>query len=294
MAIPSASDFLALAKNRRTVRKFRDEPVDRDLLCRLVEAGQWAPSGSGREPCVFVVVDDPVQLARLRTVAPGIIGRPPAVVAVCVDDSRRAFGDADGIMPAMDAAMATQNILLCATTMGLGSGPVLSFDEKAVQSILQLPPHIRALLLIAIGYADGPVGVGHRRPLEEVQHWNRHTPTASNAAAGSATETTAPRPPINVENEASLGSPDMLHVLGFMLSAAKLLYREPKDYGPYRLLDAASRLAYALEQTRLGSATTRAVGEAIEREKYYGLNTQAEIAGLVDQILPLITGLVAR
>lgn len=294
MAVPSESDFMDLVKGRRAVRRFRAEPVDRTLLTRLVEAGQWAPSGSGREPCTFVVVDEPAQLAKLRTVAPGIIGRPPAIVAVCVDDSRRAFGDADGIMPAMDAAMATQNILLCATAMGLGSGPVLSFDGPSVAAVLQLPPHVHVQLLIAVGYADGPVPEGHRRPLEDVLHWNGYRPVGATAAPQAALNTKAQAPPVDAAQTVPGVPADMLHVLGFMLTAAKLLHREPKDYGPYRLLDAASRLSYALEQTGLGSAVTRAVGEAIEREKYYGLNTGAEIAELVDQLLPLITGAVAR
>ena len=326
MATPSETDILDLIKSRRAVRQFREGRIDREVLARLVEAGQWAPSGSGREPCVFVVVDDPDRIDTLRAFAPGIIGRPAAVIAVCIDASRRAPGDTDVIMPAMDAAMAVQNILLAATAMGIGSGPVLSFDAPSVSRLLGLPAYVRLQLLIALGYAVGPLPGGRRRPLPEVLHWNCFgdtgaatpgdaivspdaaalgdgregrgdereltqepagglTPAVAGPAHGA--ESSSPRA-AGVAGPAPAETREMLQVVAFMLSAAKLLFREPKEYGPYRLIDAASRLAGALENAGLAGATISAARAEIEEEKYYGLNTERDITDLLDRLLPMI------
>ncbi len=172
MQNPSCPDLLALIRFRRSVRRFTAEPVAEEDLARLAEAGRWAPSGSNRQPCVFVAVDHPEVIETLRAFAPGIIGRPTAVVAICLDTLRFAPGESDESLPAMDSAMAAQNILLEATSLGLGSCPVLSFDPKAVGRLLGLPAEVRPALLVAVGHPAGPTRVPRRRPLGEILHRN--------------------------------------------------------------------------------------------------------------------------
>lgn len=81
---------------------------------------------------------------------------------------------------------------------------------------------------------------------------------------------------------------EVFKVMTFMLSAAKLLADEPKDYGPFRLIDAAGRLADALERCGFADEAIKAVGREIEREKYYGLNDEGEIRVYLDRILALM------
>lgn len=163
---------LDLIRTRRSVRRYTAEPVAEEDLIRLAEAGRWAPSASNRQPCVFVVVDDPGALEALEAFAPGIIGRPTAALAVCVDRSWFSRGESDESLPAMDVAMAAQNILLEAWSLGLGSCPVLSFDPESVGRLLELPAEVKPALLIALGYPAGPVRVPRRRPLAEILHRN--------------------------------------------------------------------------------------------------------------------------
>jgi len=163
---------LDLIRTRRSVRRYSADPVAEEDLVRLAEAGRWAPSGSNRQPCVFVAVDDPGTLEALEAFAPGIIGRPAAVLAVCLNRSRFGSGESDESLPAMDAAMAAQNILLEAWSLGLGSCPVLSFDPESVERLLGLPGELKLALLIALGYPAGPVRVLRRRPLAEILHRN--------------------------------------------------------------------------------------------------------------------------
>jgi len=87
---------------------------------------------------------------------------------------------------------------------------------------------------------------------------------------------------------------EVLRVMTFMLSSAKLLGSEPKSYGPYRLIDAAGRLAQAMERCGLADDAVKALGEEIEKERYYGLEDEAETAAFLDRLLGMAVGAMKR
>ena len=138
---------------RRSVRRYTDEAVDRDVLRTLVEAACWAPTAGNAQAWRFVVITDPERMRKLRMVAPGMSGRPPAAIAVCID--RRAaepdWGAEIDELAAMDAAMAAENILLEAQGTALGTCVVASFNIAGVRRLLRLPDHVAPLLLVAVG-----------------------------------------------------------------------------------------------------------------------------------------------
>jgi len=141
-------------QGRRSVRSFRPEAVRRDDLIRLVEAAIWAPSGGNAQTWRFVIVTDPDQIGRLRTVSPGLLGDPPAVIAVCQDlEASRRLGSTLGetFLAIADAAMATQNLLLAAHGAGLGTCVIASFHRGAVGRILRLHNGVEAMLLVSVG-----------------------------------------------------------------------------------------------------------------------------------------------
>jgi len=65
-AVPDADTLLALLQSRRTVRRYRSDPVSRDDLARLIEAARWVPTGANCQCQQFIVVTDPARLDRLR------------------------------------------------------------------------------------------------------------------------------------------------------------------------------------------------------------------------------------
>lgn len=142
---------------RRSVRSFRPDPVPEGVLRSLVEAGCWAPSGGNAQTWRFVVVTDPNRIRRMRMLSPGLLGNPPAVIAVCQDlaEAERR-GDKLGreTLTQMDTAMAAENIMLAGCAAGLGSCPICSFHPGGVAKLLKLPDQIVPQLLISIGYPD--------------------------------------------------------------------------------------------------------------------------------------------
>jgi nitroreductase len=161
--------------SRRSVRKFTAEPIPNDLLSTVIEAAIQAPSGGNVQPWAFLVVRESSRMRQLRALAPGIIGKPTAVVVICLDKKRATTlgGSLDEMMAGVDIGLAAQNLLLSAHALGLGGCAIASFHPSSVKSFLDLPEGIDPVLLVALGYpAQLPSSPG-RMDLREVCFFER-------------------------------------------------------------------------------------------------------------------------
>ena len=136
-----------------------------------MKAAIWAPSGGNMQPWIFIVIRDEKNIKRIKAVSPGMYGSPSLIIAVCRDMeiSRRS---GDETVSLIDISMASQNILLEAYELGLGSCPIRSFSKKAVQRLLYLPESVVPELLISIGYPDEDPKPPKRR--EDVIYFERY------------------------------------------------------------------------------------------------------------------------
>ena len=164
-------DVLEAIRNRRSIRRYRDEPVPEDVLGQVLEAGRWAPSSANRQPWEFVVVREEQVRATLADMAPfgGFMAEAPVTVAVIIDPQGSNHAVEDG-------AAASQNILLAAHALGLGScwiGSYGSSYEDSAKAVLGVPANRRLLSLISLGYAAESPEVG-RKALGEVVSYERH------------------------------------------------------------------------------------------------------------------------
>ena len=144
---------LEAIRRRRVVRAFRPEPVDRTDLEVVLDAVRWAPTAGNRHLQRFVVSDHPGTLRALRMVSPGMMSRPAAVIAICVDWQLVAhYGFPPGAVgPYVDVGTAMATILLAADARGLGAGPVSSFSRAAVRVVLRLPESWTPEMLVCLG-----------------------------------------------------------------------------------------------------------------------------------------------
>lgn len=69
----------------RSIRKFADRPVDREMLTELVEAACAAPTASNLQAWRFVMVTDPELVRKVDLVSPGLSGYPPVILVICSD-----------------------------------------------------------------------------------------------------------------------------------------------------------------------------------------------------------------
>lgn len=197
---------------QRAIRRFKPDPVPRELLTRIVEAATKAPSGGNAQPWSFIVIDDRDTLANAADIArsnfavlyemasarqePGDpppmpnlkqmideVDNIPAWIVPCFDPPSKVAGEAQlpSVLPAV------QNVLLSARGLNLGAvmtGLLAMSNVGRTRELLGLPDHVEPVASIPIGYpADGVrYGPTTRRPVEEVLHWNTYTEGRTNTA----------------------------------------------------------------------------------------------------------------
>ena len=169
-------DVFEAIKGRRSVRHFTDQPVERETLLKLLEAAVWAPTGGNGQTWRFVIVTDPQMMRKVKMVSPGLLGGPPAVVAIAQDmAAARHKGGKMGpeSIVKMDSAMAAQNLMLAAHALGLGTCVIASFHPVAVGKLLKLPQDTLPHLLVSIGYFDADPPPPPRR-FDDIIWWEVH------------------------------------------------------------------------------------------------------------------------
>ncbi|MGW6456910.1 nitroreductase family protein [Streptomyces sp. NPDC055078] len=169
---PRALDIADGMRRRRMYREFEDRPVPRELLERMVWAAtraQQARSGVRN----IVVVDDPRLMTTARQILPGFVNNAPAMLVHCTDLERAAqvMGRRGvDLATRLDAGAACAHLALMAQTLGLGICTITSWVGDAVSALLDLPPHIRPDVTIAVGYVPPAPAPGARGFTTSVHH----------------------------------------------------------------------------------------------------------------------------
>ncbi len=194
-------------RGRRSVREFREQPVPRDLIERVIEAASWAPSAANRQDWFFSVAESPglrrdmVEAVRRKWQAIvednrdlGIIEevegyaagfaafeRAPVVIAVSAAKvsgvQRRLIGEAAGatVGSLASAAMAAQNLMLAAHALGLATccmtGAVAAHEELG--RLLELGRRREFVCLIALGYPATAPHEPTRKPVAAIARFHQ-------------------------------------------------------------------------------------------------------------------------
>jgi nitroreductase len=175
------NEVLENIKNRRSVRSYRPDPIPRDILKKIIEAGNMAPTGVGRQPWRFVVVEDPEFKRKLSQVAFKFLkgGERPEIYKLLKYMQARyeepIYHSAPVILfvigtataspthlkesEAIDCALASQNIMLAACSLGIGScmvglGSMGLKDDPEIVEALELKEDETLYLPIVLGYPD--------------------------------------------------------------------------------------------------------------------------------------------
>ena len=159
-------DVYEAIATRKSVRAFKEKDVPEEKIVRLLEAARLAPSASNRQEWRFVVVRDPSMRKHLSVAARGqtFIGAAPVVLACCAETDEHVMACGQLCYP-IDVAIAIDHITLCAVAEGLGTCWIGAFDEDQVKELLAIPPQIRVVGLLPVGYAQDPSKVGKKRLL---------------------------------------------------------------------------------------------------------------------------------
>ena len=145
-------EFLKLAAERYSVRKFDGRPVPAELLEKVLQAGHLAPTAVNFQPQKIYVLQSPEALEKIKGCTPCHFDAP-VLLMVCHDTSigwKRSFDGKCG--GDIDASIVTTHMMLEAADLGLGSTWVMFFDPAKVKEVFELPDNIVPTCLLPMGF----------------------------------------------------------------------------------------------------------------------------------------------
>ena len=171
-------EILDAINSLRVVRRFADRPLESEHLRTILNAGRRASSSKNQQRWDFIVVTERARLQDLGSVGPhaGHVAGAAAAVALVTPDPR---GPKQPLSVLWDLGLASQNMILAAWSLGIGSCPATVYDHDLARRLLGHPADHDCEYILSFGYpADPddltrPLKPGGRTPLEDLVHDDR-------------------------------------------------------------------------------------------------------------------------
>lgn len=173
-----------LVQARQSDRAFEaGRTIDKEVLCRILEAGRLAPSACNGQPWHFTVVTDSELLPQVGKATSSLgmnkfVKDASALVLITHEPtnltSKLGCGIKDKDFPMMDLGIASAHITLAAEDEGVGSCILGWFDEKKIKQLVGIPEKRRLMLIIALGYAAKPKRKKVRKEWDKVVSFEKY------------------------------------------------------------------------------------------------------------------------
>ena len=196
-------------RTRRSIRKFKPDPIPEEKIKRLLESARLSPSGTNTQPWRFIVVRDDDTKTKLQRAAHNQrhVKRAPVIIVCCADlkafkefpvrvdeliesgalpeRTREVFipylkkgmstvtKDALMVAAAANVAIAVEHIVLQAVEIGLGTCWVRWYEDNKVKEILDIPDHIEVMALLPVGIPDEDPAPRPRLGLDTIVYSDR-------------------------------------------------------------------------------------------------------------------------
>ena len=179
-------EVLEAIHTRRSIRKYKTTSVNDKTLALVLDAARWAPSWRNTQCWRFIVVRDGEVRNILADMLFGIVGKPniategmrsaPVVIVACAElgqagylarEPREPITDKGDCWYMFDVALAMQNLLLAAHSLGLGTVLIGGFDAKVVAGMLEVPEGFCVVAMTPLGYPETEGKIRSRRELSE-------------------------------------------------------------------------------------------------------------------------------
>ncbi|MBR0513030.1 MAG: nitroreductase family protein [Clostridia bacterium] len=169
--------FRELILARHSYRgKYRPDPVPREDLTAIMEAGLAAPSGCNKQTTSLIAVDDPAVLAKLHAeIDPPVAQTAPAMICVL---TRRINAYRDRCFATQDYSAAIENMLLMMKALGYEScwyeGHITDTDRigDRLAKILGVPDEYELVCILPVGIAETEPAAPKKMPFEERAWFN--------------------------------------------------------------------------------------------------------------------------
>ena len=169
-------DFLKLATDRYSVRKFADKPVEKEAVDKILAAAHVAPTGCNYQPHKILVINSEEALAKLKECTRCHFDAPCAMLVCYNSDecwTRPYDGSQSGVV---DASIVTTHMMLQAWELGIGSTWVMHFNPFKMREEFAVPENFVPVALLVMGYPSPDALPNERhtvyRPIEETVFYN--------------------------------------------------------------------------------------------------------------------------
>ncbi|HEY4745293.1 MAG TPA: nitroreductase family protein [Desulfuromonadaceae bacterium] len=173
-------DIFQVIRDRRSIRKYKDTPVEREKIEQVLDAARLAPSWKNLQCWRFLVLTEADKRATLLDAFPDdnpgkkAIAMAPVVIVVCADPAE---SDVENGIPyfVADTAIAFEHLCLAAHALGLGTCWMGWYDEARIKSSLGIPASIRIVGITPLGYPDQEPKPRPRKELAEIAFFDEWT-----------------------------------------------------------------------------------------------------------------------
>lgn len=175
------SNLIDIVRSRRSIRRYRPDPVPREMIESCIEAARYAPTTCNTQGWRFVVAEGGLKRELAGKALGGLVvpnkwaENAPVIVVLAIDLNILTHRIGAGIKGIdyhlLDAGIAGEHLVLRAAELGLGTCWIGWFDKKVVKKLLELPAGWDVAALIALGFPDEEPGERKRRPLDEIMEF---------------------------------------------------------------------------------------------------------------------------
>jgi len=161
-------ETIKIIKSRRSIRKFIDKEIPKEILEDIIDCGRLAPSGYNRQPWIFVVVTDKElknKLAEICDWGKFLKEAGAGILIFCEKDVETALED---------ACASAENIIISAQAYGLGTCWINSYKKahsEKVKKLVKCPDNMELMVILAVGYPAEIPQSPKKKELYEVLRW---------------------------------------------------------------------------------------------------------------------------
>ncbi|NHJ31911.1 MAG: hypothetical protein FK732_03525 [Asgard group archaeon] len=155
--------------SRRTIRKYKDEPVSEEVLNNIMEAGRCAPSATNSQPWHFVVARDEKSKEACDFQGFNRFIKKSSFIVVGFYRQSEVIIEK---LSLMDVTIALQNMVVAGWVQGVGSCWMGAFDDVKIESTLNLPSDAWVVGAVAFGIPDESPSQPPKKPLNQIVHFD--------------------------------------------------------------------------------------------------------------------------
>jgi nitroreductase len=183
---------LNIIYNRRSIRKFKEKPIQEEIIKLIIEAGVRAPTNCMLQPYSLIIIKDKEKKEKMAEICKQrIISQAPVSILICADLNRikniadniiadniyrRNKYEIDKIFSIFECGLVAENMILATESLGLGAvliGTILNFLEE-IAELFKLPPNVLPIILLCIGERNEEPPLRPRWPIEMIIHENEY------------------------------------------------------------------------------------------------------------------------